>query len=348
MMVKDKLKIAVLLGGTSEERDVSIASGAQVVAALRRRGHQVVTVDTALGLLDEDAERALLEARVGLEPPERTALVRMRGQDAGAVLSRAQLGDQDLLFLALHGGTGENGTLQTLLDLAELRYTGSGRVGSAVAMDKDLSKRLFRAAGVPTADWLMAPVDAATVADTLGFPVIVKPSQQGSTVGLSKVSRAEDLQPAIELALRYDREVMIERFVAGRELTVGVLGDQPLAVGEIVLGQSGVFDYTSKYQPKGAVEVFPAEVSAEIAEEARRLALAAHRALKLDGYSRADFRLDAEGRLWCLEVNTLPGMTATSLLPQSAAAMGIDFDELCERICRLGIERCKGARKARS
>ncbi|WP_145250612.1 D-alanine--D-alanine ligase [Pseudomonas oryzihabitans] len=337
-MVKDKLKIAVLLGGTSEERDVSIASGAQVVAALRRRGHQVVTVDTALGLLDEDAERALLEARVGLEPPERTALVRMRGQDAGAVLSRAQLGDQDLLFLALHGGTGENGTLQTLLDLAELRYTGSGRVGSAVAMDKDLSKRLFRAAGVPTADWLMAPVDAATVADTLGFPVIVKPSQQGSTVGLSKVSHAEDLQPAIELALRYDREVMIERFVAGRELTVGVLGDQPLAVGEIVLGQSGVFDYTSKYQPKGAVEVFPAEVSAEIAEEARRLALAAHRALKLDGYSRADFRLDAEGRLWCLEVNTLPGMTATSLLPQSAAAMGIDFDELCERICRLALQ----------
>lgn len=337
-MVKDKLKIAVLLGGTSEERDVSIASGAQVVAALRRRGHQVVTVDTALGLLDEDAERALLEARVGLEPPERTALVRMRGQDAGAVLSRAQLGDQDLLFLALHGGTGENGTLQTLLDLAELRYTGSGRVGSAVAMDKDLSKRLFRAAGVPTADWLMAPVDAATVADTPGFPVIVKPSQQGSTVGLSKVSRAEDLQPAIELALRYDREVMIERFVAGRELTVGVLGDQPLAVGEIVLGQSGVFDYTSKYQPKGAVEVFPAEVSAEIAEEARRLALAAHRALKLDGYSRADFRLDAEGRLWCLEVNTLPGMTATSLLPQSAAAMGIDFDELCERICQLALQ----------
>lgn len=337
-MVKDKLKIAVLLGGTSEERDVSIASGAQVVAALRRRGHQVVTVDTALGLLDEDAERALLEARVGLEPPERTALVRMRGQDAGAVLSRAQLGDQDLLFLALHGGTGENGTLQTLLDLAELRYTGSGRVGSAVAMDKDLSKRLFRAAGVPTADWLMAPVDAATVAETLGFPVIVKPSQQGSTVGLSKVSRAEDLQPAIQLALRYDREVMIERFVAGRELTVGVLGDQPLAVGEIVLGQSGVFDYTSKYQPKGAVEVFPAEVSAEIAEEARRLALAAHRALKLDGYSRADFRLDAEGRLWCLEVNTLPGMTATSLLPQSAAAMGIDFDELCERICQLALQ----------
>lgn len=338
-MIKDKLKIAVLLGGTSEERDVSIASGAQVVAALRRRGHQVVTVDTALGLLDEDAERALLEARVGLEPPERTALVRMRGQDAGAVLSRAELGDQDLLFLALHGGTGENGTLQTLLDLAELRYTGSGRIGSAVAMDKDLSKRLFRAAGVPTADWLMAPVDAATVAETLGFPVIVKPSQQGSTVGLTKVSRAEDLQPAIDLALRYDPEVMIERFVAGRELTVGVLGDQALAVGEIVLGQSGVFDYTSKYQPQGAVEVFPAEVSAEIAAEARRLALVAHRALKLDGYSRADFRLDAEGRLWCLEVNTLPGMTATSLLPQSAAAVGIDFDELCERICRLALQK---------
>lgn len=181
-----------------------------------------------------------------------------------------------------------------------------------------------------------------------GLPLVVKPNSQGSTVGLSIVHSQAELQPAIELAGRYGDEVMLERFVAGREVTVGVLDDQALPVGEILLGGQEVFDYEHKYQAGAVREVFPADLPPAIAAEAQRLALKVHRALKLSGYSRTDFRLDEQGRLWCLEVNTLPGMTATSLLPQAAAAAGIGFAELCERICRLGIERCKGARKARS
>jgi len=206
-------------------------------------------------------------------------------------------------------------------------------------MDKDMSKRLFVSAGIPTARWLMAPVDAGTVAAQLGYPLVVKPNSQGSTVGLSLVRSPDQLAAAIELAGSYDSEVMLEQFVAGREITVGVLGDEALSVGEIVIDPDAVFDYKAKYQPGAVREIFPADLPEEIAENARTLALRAHRTLKLDGYSRTDFRLDSHGVLWCLEVNTLPGMTATSLLPQSAQARGIGFGGLCERICRLAIER---------
>jgi D-alanine-D-alanine ligase len=205
-------------------------------------------------------------------------------------------------------------------------------------MDKDVSKRLFRLAGVPTPDWLMAPVEADEAGRALGWPLVVKPNKQGSTVGLSVVKRPEDFAAALATAFRYDDEVMVERFVPGRELTVGVLEDRALAVGEI-FPKNEIFDYESKYQAGGAEEIFPAELAEEQARAVRELGLAAHRALKLEGYSRVDFRMDAEGGLWCLEVNTLPGMTATSLLPQSAAAAGIPFPELCERICRLALER---------
>lgn len=187
--------------------------------------------------------------------------------------------------------------------------------------------------------------DGARVAEeveaALGFPVIVKPNQQGSTVGLTIVRRPEELAEAVETALRYDREVMLEQFVPGRELTVGVLDDRPLAVGEIV-SKGEVFDYESKYQEGGAEEIFPAALEPEVTRRVQELGLAVHRALKLEGYSRADFRMDAEGGLWCLEANTLPGMTRTSLMPQSAAAAGIGFGELCERICTLAVERGRG------
>ena len=207
-------------------------------------------------------------------------------------------------------------------------------------MDKDLSKILFRAAGVPTADWLMAPATPEVVGETLGWPVVVKPSKQGSTVGLSVVKQPADLSAAIDLAARYDDEVMIEAFVPGRELTVGILDGEALAVGEII-PRHEIFDYECKYTPGMAEEIFPARLPAEVAAECRRLALAAHRALKLGGYSRVDFRLTPEGQLVCLEVNTLPGMTATSLLPQSGQAAGIPFPELCERICLAARARSK-------
>jgi D-alanine-D-alanine ligase len=202
-----------------------------------------------------------------------------------------------------------------------------------MAMDKDVSKRLFRQAGVPTADWAMAPVPLVRAEASFGWPLVVKPSKQGSTVGLTVVKEPGEYAAAVELARRYDDEVMIERFVPGRELTVGILEGRALAVGEII-PRHEIFDYECKYTPGMSEEIFPADLPAPVAEECRRLGLLAHEALKLGGYSRVDFRLTPEGETLCLEVNTLPGMTATSLLPQSARAVGIEFPDLCERICR--------------
>ena len=333
------MKIAVLFGGTSSERDVSLVSGAQVVLALRKAGHEVVCLDTARGALTAAEEQRWLTSGVPVEPPKNEELALLR-TDAAALTRAPGTDGVDVYFLALHGGTGEDGTLQAMLDLAGVAYTGSGHLASAAAMDKDIAKRLFCMAGIQTPPWLMAPVDSIEVATKLGYPVVVKPTMQGSTVGLSVVRRPEDLAAALALAAQYEGETMIEQYIPGRELTCGVLGDDALAPGEIFV-QGEVFDYQSKYQGQ-AREVFPADLTREQTNDIRDLALRVHRALKLAGYSRSDFRLDSEGRFWCLEVNTLPGMTATSLLPQSAGAVGIDFTELCERICRLAIDRRGG------
>ncbi|WP_079433288.1 D-alanine--D-alanine ligase [Zoogloea sp. LCSB751] len=333
-----KLKIAVLLGGTSEEREVSIASGVQVVKALRSVGHEVLAIETSRGLLTVEDERRLLSSQVDAIPPTSDALAVLRAGEANLIRS-ATLADVDVVFLALHGGTGEDGTVQAMLDMAGMAYTGSGHLGSAIAMDKDMSKRLFVAAGIATPRWLMAPARHEDVARELGYPLVVKPNRQGSTVGLSVVRSPDALEAAVLHASSFDSEVMLEQFIAGRELTVGVLGDRALTVGEIVIEPEAVFDYRAKYQPGAVREEFPADLPASVVAAAQDAALRAHRALKLDGYSRADFRLDSDGRLWCLEVNSLPGMTATSLLPQSAAASGIAFSALCEQICLAAIER---------
>lgn len=341
------LTVAVFFGGASAERDVSVASAAQVVAALRAAGHRVIPVDTASGPVDPDQEAERLRAQVALAAPptlEHAAGLGRLARDPAGFFADPRLQGIDLVFLALHGGAGEDGRLQALLELSGVPYTGSGVLGSACAMDKDVTKQLLRQAGVPTADWLMAPVDAATVAARLGWPVVVKPSKQGSTVGLSVVREPAHLAAAIAEAARHDDEVMIERFVPGRELTVGILDGRALAVGEIVLHRGEIFDYASKYQPGGATEVFPADLPAAEAAQLQRLAEIAARTLKLRDYCRVDFRRDAGGGLWCLEVNTLPGMTATSLLPQSAAAVGIDFAALCVAICRSALRRAHAGR----
>src|SRR4051794_30412410 len=328
------LRIAVLMGGTSSERDVSLASGIRITEALRQQGHDVIAVDTVAGLLSADDEKRLLGGGiVKIAPPDTKALVRMNSAMQGTLKALPQA---DVLFLALHGGQGEDGTLQALLDLTGVPYTGSGHLASALAMDKDLSKHLFRAAGVATADWLMAPATVEEVRTALGFPVIVKPSKQGSTVGLSIVKKPEELQPAIDEAFVHDDEVMIEQFIAGRELTVGILGDVALPVGEII-AKHEIYDYECKYTPGMAVEEFPAKLSKEAAEKVQQQALQAFKALKLRGYARIDFRLTSEGEFYCLEANTLPGMTELSLIPQGAAAMGIGFPELCERIVKLAL-----------
>ncbi|SEG87246.1 D-alanine--D-alanine ligase [Thermomonospora echinospora] len=330
------MRIAVLFGGASSERDVSIASAAQVFTALRDRGHEVLAIDTATGVLGPGEVAAFVSATVAYDPP---GLADIPAAELTARLTAegGELREVDVVFLALHGGSGEDGTLQALLDSAGLPYTGSGVLGSAVAMDKDVSKKLFRCAGVPTPDWIMAPATVAEVAGRLGFPAIVKPNTQGSTIGLTVVKAPEQLPAALAAAAAWDREVMIERFVPGREFVVGVLDGRALAVGEIVPQLGEIFDYQSKYQVGGAVETFPADLPAAATAELQRLAVDAHRALKLGSYSRIDFRMDETGALWCLEANTLPGMTATSLMPQSAAAAGIGFADLCERLCELAL-----------
>jgi D-alanine-D-alanine ligase len=203
-------------------------------------------------------------------------------------------------------------------------------------MDKDLSTHLFRSAGVPTADWLMAPVTGEEVSDRLGYPVIVKPSKQGSTVGLSLVREPAALQGAIDEAFRHDDEVMVEAFVPGRELTVAMLDGEAFPVGEIIPVKE-LYDYECKYTPGMAREVFPAELSPEQTTELQRLASRAYAALKLGGCARIDFRMTPDGRFFCLEANTLPGMTELSLVPQAAAAAGIDFPTLCDRIVRVAV-----------
>jgi D-alanine-D-alanine ligase len=338
------MKIAVLFGGMSAERDVSIASGAQVIQALRSRGHSVIPVDPATGVVKPEDEAETLRAGVGVKPPEHGVLEQMRATDVAAMLRAPELDGLDVVFIALHGSFGEDGTLQAILDAAEIAYTGSGLLGSAMAMDKDIAKRLFVQAGIPTPAWLMAPADAAEVAEQIGYPAVVKPSKQGSTVGLTVVKEQTQLQAAIIEAYRFDDEVLIETFVPGRELTVPVLGETALPVGEII-PRSDIFDYESKYQPGGAQEIFPADLSAEESDQLKELALAAHRALKLRGFSRVDFRRDEKGDFWCLEANTLPGMTAASLFPKGAAAAGIPFPEVCERICTLAIQEHRSKRR---
>jgi D-alanine-D-alanine ligase len=331
------MRVTVLMGGSSVERDVSIASGLRVAAALRERGHKVTAVDTATGELEAGAEKRMLAEGVKVAPPSLTALQQISHTAISpALVTLDAIRNADVVFLALHGGQGEDGTIQALLDLIGIPYTGSGHLASALAMDKDLSKHLFRAAGVPTPDWLMAPVAAGQVEEKLGFPVIVKPSKQGSTVGLSIVRERAELQPAIDLASEYDDEVMIEEFIPGRELTVGVLGDNVLPVGEIIPVHE-IYDYECKYTAGMAREEFPAQLTVEETAEVQRLALLAFRALKLGGCARIDFRLSPDGVFYCLEGNTLPGMTQLSLIPQAAVAAGMTFPELCERIAELGL-----------
>ncbi len=329
------MRVTVLTGGATAERTVAFAGASQIVAALRGRGHEVYVVDTVTGLLSDQDERHRLSGQVGREPPSTADLDEQERRFLSAELAElAVVRGADVLFPCLHAGRGEGGSLQGILDVIGVPYAGSGPLGSALAMDKDLAKRLFRAAGVPVPAWFMAPVGPEDVATALGWPVIVKPSKMGSSVGMTLVKNAKGLDPAIELARQYDDEVMVEQFIPGRELTVGILGDVPLPVGEII-PKHELFDYECKYTPGMSEDIFPAKLDAKLARQLQELALTAHRALKLGGYSRIDFRLSPEGDIFCLEANTLPGMTRMSLLPQAARAAGIEFPELCEHICRL-------------
>ncbi len=332
------MRVTVLTGGASDERDVSLASGCEVAVALRTAGHSVVVFDTAGGVLSPEEERRIREEGVAPTPPAGGVIDRLMAGDLDFLRNDPAAGSADVFFIAMHGGAGEDGGLQALLDTTGIPYTGSDRVGCCLAMDKDLSKRLMRDAAVPTADWLLDEADGGRVGERLGWPVVVKAANGGSSLRLELVRSREEWPEAHARSLDFGDRVVTEAFVQGREFTVGVLGGEALPVGEIV-SEHELFDYTCKYQPGMAAEIFPADIQPGLAGRLQRMALVVHDLLRLRDYSRVDFIVDAEGGVWCLEANALPGMTAQSLLPRAAAAAGLSFADLCHRIVALAAGR---------
>ncbi|MCU0329793.1 MAG: D-alanine--D-alanine ligase [Candidatus Kapabacteria bacterium] len=337
------MNIAVVLGGISPERNISLLSGRAVVKALRSRGHTVVAVDPSLGtncIVDD----AFLQAATAAPVSDAELAAFSPRLLVDSIMSPAFDGI-DVVFIALHGRYGEDGYVQSLLDLRGLRYTGSSMLASAVAMDKATTKLLFATAGIPTPHWVtVAPGQAAdgdlleSIRKELPGSLVVKPNDQGSTVGMTIVDdlSLDALADAIRLAGRFSEIVLIETFIPGRELTVAVLDNEALPIVEIA-PKAGFYDYENKYT-KGNTEYHcPAELSDDLRDYIHNLATAAHGVVGCRAYSRVDFRLTPEGQAFCLEVNTIPGCTETSLVPMAARAAGMEFDELCEEIIRLSL-----------
>ena len=346
------MKIVVLAGGLSPERNVSLSSGCKVCAALRERGHEVAFVDMYLGT--EEAPASLFGAPI---PGELTKIGRQAPDLEGVKASRKSGGDgqfgpgvlelcrmADIVFLALHGACGEDGKVQAALELLGIPYTGAGYLGSAIAMDKDLTKRLVAPLGVVTPKWQAVSVtqeNREELARTVELPCVVKPLDSGSSIGVSIARSREELAAALNQAIRLGGRTVIEEYIAGREIQVGILEDRALPSIEII-PKTGFYDYENKYQPGAAEEITPAPIPGSWEKRLGEAALTVFRALGLSVYSRADFIVTEDGAPWFLEINTLPGMTPTSLLPQEAAAVGIGYGELCERI----IEASLAARRA--
>jgi len=334
------MKITVLAGGLSPERDVSLTSGALIANALRRRGHLTALVDLYIGGAAEFTYEMSDVPKIGASHPDIAALIKSCGgreTEVGEGIIEACT-QSDVTFLALHGGAGENGKVQALLDCFGVKYTGSGHLSSAMAMDKNVTKCMLCNVGVPTAGWITAGCrdDIAAVSERaaakVGFPCVVKPLDGGSSVGVAFADDEGALGDILRGAFEGCREVIIEKRVTGREFSCGVLCGRALPPIEII-PKVGFYDYKNKYNAGSTDEICPAHLTEAQTERIMTLAKAAHDSLKLGSYSRADFILDdTSGDFVCLEVNNLPGMTPTSLLPQEAAAAGIGYDELCERL----------------
>ncbi len=325
------MKVVLLMGGRSAEREISLRTGHGIAQSLRNLGHDVTAIDAADGRLIGSGETASAKL-VGPQAQTNLPDVSVR-----AVADARALGEADVVFIALHGGAGENGTIQALLELSGRAYTGSGVLASALAMNKAMSKRVFEQVGVPTPRWQLVGAGRLDTVDATalgGYPLIVKPNEQGSTVGLTVVTEAKDLPAALDTAFEYGREALVEQFIPGRELTVAVLGDEALPIVEI-RPKGGHYDYESKYT-SGASEYFcPADLPEPLARRIRELGLRAAQALDCAGVSRVDFRLSPQDEPYCLEVNTIPGMTPTSLVPMAAKAKGLSYDQLVARMLEL-------------
>ena len=341
------MKIVVLAGGLSPERNVSLSSGCKVCAALRERRHEVAFIDMYLGT--QQAPEALFTApipaeltRIGRQAPDLEQVKASRqgggdGQFGPGVLELCRLAD--VVFLALHGACGEDGRVQAALDLLGIPYTGAGYLGSAIAMDKDLTKRIVAPLGVVTPKWELVRYGAGDIpalVERLPLPCVVKPVASGSSIGVSIVHDKDALSAALAGGLAFGGVCVVEQYIAGREIQVGILEDKALPSIEII-PKTGFYNYENKYQPGAAEEITPAPIPVEWEKRLSEAALAVFHALGLSVYSRADFMVTEDGTPWFLEINTLPGMTPTSLLPQEAAAVGIGYGELCERIINASL-----------
>ena len=347
------MDIIVLCGGLSNERDVSLSSGALVTKALRSLGHRAIAVDVFFGYQSDYSDPHEIFSsqdhtdffHVGESAPDLEAVASQRTQK-----NPSRIGENiieicraaDIVFMALHGEDGENGKLQALFDIEGIHYTGSGYLGSAVAMNKVLAKTILQAAGIRVPDGIKVQ-RGEEIPSFPGYPCVVKPCSGGSSVGVSIVTTHSEYMTALDLAFRYESCVLVEQYIKGRELTVGVFAGKAMPVIEII-PKVGFYDYKNKYQAGLTEEICPAPIGDRATLRIQALAEAVHRTLMLEVYCRVDFLMDNEGEFWCLEANTLPGMTPTSLIPQMAAAQGIGYADFCQMVVMESLKKYEAAK----
>ena len=347
------MKIIVLAGGLSTERDVSLSSAAGICRTLIEKGHDAFLLDVFMGLpYDSDKLEEVftlpghgleIAKNIATEEPDLAAIKASRPDQSDCFLGPNVIElcrMADITFIGLHGGEGENGKLQATFDLLGIKYTGPNSLGCAAAMHKGIAKQIFLESGIPTPNGVCIHKNKNKKDLTslgLSLPVVVKPCSGGSSIGVYIVNTEEEYNEALEKSFRYEDELVIEEYVKGREFACGIIDDKALQPIEII-PKTGFFDYANKYQAGATEEVCPANISEEISAKMQDYTVRAFHALKLDVYSRADFLLDADNNLYCLEMNTLPGMTAASLLPKEAAVTGIEYGDLCELIIKKSLE----------
>lgn len=341
------MNIVVLAGGTSTEREISIVSGTQICKGLREKGHRAILIDVYSGderidlenafpgEYDVDAQAAYIHS---FDEAIRDHFDETRPFFGPNVLKLCTAAD--VVFMGLHGSNGEDGKVQAVFDLLKIPYTGSGHISSAMAMDKGISKQLFIENGVPTPEGVILHRDEerkALKAYGLSHPVVVKPCCGGSSVGVSIPKTEEEYDKALDEAFALEETVVVERYIQGREFSVGVVDGEAYPIIELAPIQ-GFYDYHNKYAAGSTIETCPAELSKEQTKRMQGYAVAAYHALRLEKYARIDFMMDADSNMYCLEANTLPGMTPTSLLPQEAAVLGMSFADLCEKLIQVSLK----------
>ncbi len=345
--MRGNMKVVVLAGGTSTERDVSLVSGSMIYKALRKKGHQAILLDVYLGyqgdlkeIFERDVDWAAQIDAVAEKNPDLEEIKALR-QDGGKgffgpnVLAICQ--SADAVFMALHGANGEDGKIQACFELLGIPYTGTDFVSSAMAMDKGITKDIFKAYNIPTPKGIRLK-KGETETEKVPYPCIVKAACGGSSVGVCIAEDNEEYREAKKVAFSYDNEIVIEQYIKGREFSVGVMDGKALPVIEIA-PKVGFYDYKNKYQAGSTVETCPAELPEDKTMQLKQIAEQVFAVLRMKNYARVDFMMSNSGEIFCLEANSLPGMTPTSLLPQEAEAVGISFEELCEQILQYAVRR---------